>query len=438
MKNKKDELSYLDKIRIDYLKYKDVLYDKITGLPTVPLLIGSLRQIIDRTHTIGIIVIDLSKYGKYERAFGWEIIDRIIINITEILQNIVKKRFKNSIIAANRARGDDIVLFLIPDKKQKVLDIDYLRKISKDIVETIIKNLDKNILVEIGSNFKLYAGYSLVYNDPNSRIERLIYQGIKEAEEIASQYIRIDKEYKISLLKRIIDTKSIDILFQPVVDLKEKKIIGYEALSRGPKNTELENPEILFNIATEGDLVWDLEKICREKALSYFNKLKEKCYLFLNNEPDVIYDPRFRSREILQKLNTSPENIVLEITERTAIKDFDSFLEAIRYFKSVGFKISIDDAGSGYASLKSIAILVPDFIKFDMSLIRGINSNLIKQNIVKLLIQFAPTIGAKVIAEGVETEEELRTVKELGVDYAQGFYFSYPGKPFPKVDFKKI
>ena len=427
-------MEYLDKIRFEYLRYKDVLYDKITGLPTVPLLIETLRKELDKYHTIGVILIDLTKYGKYERAFGWEIIDKIILNIVKILKNFIRNK---NIIIANRARGDDILLFIMPDKK-KIIDTEELHKLSKKIIDLIIEKIDKDLLLEIGKNFKIYAGTSLIYNDPNSRIERLIYQGIKEAEEVASHFIKIDKEYKISLLKRIIDTKEIDIVFQPVVDIYDKKIIGFEALARDPKNTELRNPEILFNLATEADLVWDLERICREKALNYFKQLKEPFYLFLNNEPEVIYDPRFRSYEIIKKLNGLPENIVLEITERTAIKDFDSFVEAIKYFRSLGFKISIDDAGSGYASLKSIALLSPDFIKFDMNLIRNINNSLVKQNIVRLLIDLAPKINAQVIAEGIETKEELKTIKEFGVKYAQGFYLAYPDKPFPKVDFSKI
>ncbi len=440
MSNKKEsKLSYIDTIRLEYLRYKEILYDKITGLPTVPLLIETLRHILDRYHTIGVILIDLSKYGKYERAYGWERIDKIIKCIAQIIQKIVKKKeWKNNVISVNRARGDDIVLFVIPPKRKKMLDLEDLRKLGEKLVDNIISNMNKELILEFGKNFKIYSGYSLIFNDPNSRLERLIYQGIKEAEEMASNYEKVDKQYKISLLRRIIDTKDIKVVFQPIVDIARKEIIGYEALSRGPHNTEMENPEILFNIATEGDLVWELERVCREKALSYTNKMEKHQLLFLNNEPEVIYDPRFRSLEILRRTHTPPDRIVLEITERTAIKDFSAFVKAIKYFRSVGFKISIDDAGSGYASLKSIALLSPDFIKFDINLIRNIDSSLIKQNIVELLIQLAPKINAKIIAEGVETREELQTIQKMGVKYVQGFYFAHPGKAFPEVKFDQL
>jgi len=432
------KLDYLDYIRLEYLRYKDILYDKITGFPTVPLAMETLRYILDKHHTIGVILIDLSKYGKFEKAYGWEKIDDIVANISNTVQKNVKTKWKDRVIAVNRARGDDILLFVVPEKTKKMLDMETLRMFSIRMVDTIISGISKSLITEFGKNFKIFYGYSLIFNDPNLRLERLIYQGIKEAETMANNYEKVDKQYKISILKRIIESKNIRVVFQPIVDISKKIILGYEALSRGPHNSEIENPEILFNIATEGDLVWELERVCREKALSYSSKIDKSQFLFINNEPDVIYDPRFRSLEILNKTSTPPEKIVLELTERTAIKDFSAFTKAIKYFRSKGFRISVDDAGSGYASLKSIALLDPDFIKFDINLIRSIHKNLIKQNIVNLLIELAPKINAEVIAEGVETKEELNTVKKLGVKYVQGFYLAYPGEAFPQVNFKAI
>ncbi len=425
---------YINKIRYEYLRYRDILYDKITLLPTVPLIIETLRKILDKCHLLGIIVVDLSKYGKYERAYGWQKIDRIIENISKITQDMVNSpKWKNTILSVNRARGDDIILFVKP--KSRNFNADTMKDITKKFVNKIRKEIDKDLIPEMKKNFKLHTGYSIIFNDPNVRLERIIYRGIKEASIRASHEEQIDKEYRIALLKRIIAKKEITAVFQPIVNIVDKKIIGYEALTRGPKNNELHNPELLFSVAEEGDLIWELERICREKALSNIDKLDNDKLMFINNEPSVIYDPKFQALEIIKKLNVSPDRIILEITERTAIEDFDAFKKALYYFKSVGFKISIDDAGAGYASLQSIAMLAPDFIKFDINLIRNINNDLIKQNLISSLLDIAEKINAVVIAEGIENNEENETVKRLGVKYGQGFYFAKPGPPFPKVDF---
>ncbi len=428
---------YVNTIRYEYLRYKDILYDKITSLPTVPLLIETLRKLLDRYHVLGIIVIDLSKYGKYERAYGWQKIDELINEISKIISRMSKSKYwKDTIISVNRARGDDIILFIKP--KDKLFNGKSLKNITERIVRRINKEVQKDLLPDMKKNFKIHAGYSIIFNDPNIRLERIIYRGIKEASLGAANEEKIDKEYKITVLKKIIADKSISVVYQPIVDIENKKIIGYEALSRGPKESELYNPEILFGIAEEADLVWELERICREKALSNIHNMEEDKYIFLNNEPSVIYDPKFKALEIIKKLDISPERVILEITERTAIEDFQAFKKALQYFKSVGFKISIDDAGAGYASLQSIALLSPDFIKFDINLIKNIDNNLIKQNLISALLDIANRINADVIAEGVETKNEAETISRLGVKFAQGFYYAKPAYPFPEVDFNKL
>jgi EAL domain-containing protein (putative c-di-GMP-specific phosphodiesterase class I) len=123
---------------------------------------------------------------------------------------------------------------------------------------------------------------------------------------------------------------------------------------------------------------------------------------------------------------SDPGKVVLEITERTAIKDYPRFQEYLAAFRARGFRFAVDDAGSGYAGLGSIANLNPDYIKLDISLISNIDTNFLKQNLVETMVGFAETHGAQVIAEGVERREEFETVKELGVHLTQGFLFHKP------------
>jgi EAL domain-containing protein (putative c-di-GMP-specific phosphodiesterase class I) len=118
--------------------------------------------------------------------------------------------------------------------------------------------------------------------------------------------------------------------------------------------------------------------------------------------------------------------VVLEITERTAIKDYPKFRERLQVLREKGYRFAVDDAGSGYAGLGSIANLEPDFIKLDISLITAIDTNFIKQNLVETLVKFANDHGAMVIAEGVERAEEFMTVRNIGVHLVQGFFLHRP------------
>ena len=134
----------------------------------------------------------------------------------------------------------------------------------------------------------------------------------------------------------------------------------------------------------------------------------------------------FRNLDPAELGISEPGRVVLEITERTAIKDYPRFQEYLAAFRERGFHFAVDDAGSGYAGLGSIANLAPDYIKLDISLISNIDTNFLKQNLVETMVSFANGQGAQVIAEGVERREEFETVKELGVHLTQGFLFHRP------------
>jgi EAL domain-containing protein (putative c-di-GMP-specific phosphodiesterase class I) len=178
----------------------------------------------------------------------------------------------------------------------------------------------------------------------------------------------------------------------------------------------------MFEVAAEADLLWELSRLCRSRALEGAKELlHDGQLLFLNVDPHDFADPGFGELD-----RVDPQRVVIEITERTAIKDYPKFRERLRVFREQGFRFAVDDAGSGYAGLGSIANLEPNFIKLDISLINSIDTNFIKQNLVETMVGFANEQGAMVIAEGIERAEELETVKRLGVPLVQGFFLHRP------------
>jgi EAL domain-containing protein (putative c-di-GMP-specific phosphodiesterase class I) len=179
---------------------------------------------------------------------------------------------------------------------------------------------------------------------------------------------------------------------------------------------------VMFEVAADGDLIWELSRLCRARAIEGMEaRLTNDELLFLNVDPHDFSDPAFTESEVKQ-----PHRVVIEITERTAIKDYPKFKERLKAFRERGYRFAVDDAGSGYAGLGSIANLEPDFIKLDISLINCIDTNFIKQNLVASMVRFANDHGAMVIAEGVERAEEFEAVQALGVHLVQGFYLHRP------------
>jgi EAL domain-containing protein (putative c-di-GMP-specific phosphodiesterase class I) len=155
---------------------------------------------------------------------------------------------------------------------------------------------------------------------------------------------------------------------------------------------------------------------------------KKEGVLFVNVETELIHELKSRGHEVLQPLLQLRSGVVLEITERAAIRDYNFFRESVSVLRGLGFRIAIDDAGSGYASLQSIAELKPNFLKISNYLVTGLHKDSIKRDVVEMLVRLAVRIDAQTGAEGIETDEELQEVKRLGIDYGQGFML---GRPLP-------
>lgn len=235
----------------------------------------------------------------------------------------------------------------------------------------------------------------------------------------------------------VLNQKLISTVFQPIISLRDGQIYGYEALSRGPDNSNLHTPDKLFEYAQKYGKLWDLESLCRIKAIETASRHDEPIRLFINVNPNVMHDIKFRrgfTKEYLQQYSIDPENIIFEITEREAVHNMTDFLEMIQNYKYQDYKIAIDDMGAGYSGLNMISDIHPHFIKLDMNLIRDIDRDITKQYLVKGLAEFAVRTNTYLIAEGIETERELKQLIEFGVEYGQGFFIQKPLAEMTPVD----
>jgi EAL domain-containing protein (putative c-di-GMP-specific phosphodiesterase class I) len=274
---------------------------------------------------------------------------------------------------------------------------------------------------DIAALFDIYVGRAHLYYNPKIRLERLIYRGIREAQNASRSLEQRERARRVNDLKTTLRDRAVYVDYHPIVVASTREIFGYEALARGQMRT-LRSPEVMFDVAAEADLIWELSRLCRARALEGMNtRLQAGQLLFLNVDPHDFSDPAFNEQEV-----EDPSRVVIEITERTAIKDYPKFRDRLKAFREFGYRFAVDDAGSGYAGLGSIANLEPDFIKLDISLINAIDTNFIKQNLVQTMVRFANDHGAKVIAEGVERAEEFAAVQELGVHLVQGFFLHRP------------
>lgn len=237
----------------------------------------------------------------------------------------------------------------------------------------------------------------------------------------------------------ILEKQRITPVFQPIVSLRNGEIIGYEALSRIIEPKEISCSEELFHLAGIYGKVWELEQVSRGKILERYHVIKdqEDRKLFLNVNPMVIHDKEFRTgftSEYLKQYGLDMKNIVFEVTERISVDDIKGFKDTIRHYKSQGYHIAVDDAGSCYSGLNLICDVVPHYLKLDMQLIRDIHKDTIKFAMVKSMVEFANLTNIQLVAEGIECEEELKALLKLGLHNGQGYFLRRPNAELKGIE----
>jgi EAL domain-containing protein (putative c-di-GMP-specific phosphodiesterase class I) len=215
------------------------------------------------------------------------------------------------------------------------------------------------------------------------------------------------------------------MLFQPIVDVRSGAVIGMEALARFAAEPR-RSPDRWFAEAAEVGLGIELEVTAVRTALAELDNLPSGAYLSVNASPATATSGLLRDA-----LSEVPgERVVLEVTEHAHVEDYEALGWALDVLRAQGIRLAVDDAGAGYAGLQHILRLAPDIIKLDISLTRGIDSDPGKRALASSLVTFAAEIGAVIAAEGVETGDELDTLRELGIANAQGYHLARPG-PLP-------
>jgi EAL domain-containing protein (putative c-di-GMP-specific phosphodiesterase class I)/GGDEF domain-containing protein len=408
--------------RVELAEYEQMLHDSLTGLPTLPVMIERSRGLFKERGELVVLYLNFVRYSKIEEIYGWEKLDAVLETTAAAVREFLDDTaLSTSRLMVSFTNDDDFIFFHVPAPGVAAASDNDITDMVARLQRHVASRIEAQHGEDIAALFDIYVGRAHVYYNPKIRLERLIYRGIREAANASRSIEERERARRVADLRSSLRDRGVYVDYHPIVVTETREIFGYEALARGVMRS-LRSPEVMFDVAAEADLVWELSRLCRSRAIEGIaTRLQPNELLFINVDPHDFSDPAFNENEV-----THPERVVIEITERTAIKDYPKFRERLQVFRNRGFRFAVDDAGSGYAGLGSIANLEPDFIKLDISLINGIETNFIKQNLVETMVKFSNDHGAKVIAEGVERSEEFEMVKSLGVHLVQGFFLHRP------------
>jgi diguanylate cyclase (GGDEF)-like protein len=238
--------------------------------------------------------------------------------------------------------------------------------------------------------------------------------------------------FDIMDINDIIRNKKLTVHFQPVVSVSRKMVSGLEGLIRGinTATNQIIPPTTLFDIAHNEGMTLELDRVCRDKVIEAFSHIYQQNndkLLFLNMDASIL-DRVAGSNYLINQVKTyqiNPRNIVIEINE-TKVQDNAALKRFTDTYRKFGFMVALDDVGTGFSNMDRILLVKPDIIKIDISLIRNIHNDYYKQGVFKSLENMSNRIGALVIAEGVETEEEAIQILRLGGHMIQGYFFAKP------------
>ncbi|MDD3140352.1 MAG: EAL domain-containing protein [Lachnospiraceae bacterium] len=426
--------------------HKMAFYDALTGLPNKELYINRLEQNISLARRngklVGTMFIDLDSFKSVNDTMGHSAGDIVLKSVAERFENCVRKED-----TVSRFGGDEYLIQICNFEK-----VEDLHKITKKIMDSLqqpilVNNVEFVITASVG-----VAVYPVDGEDPETLIKNAdiaMYAAKNKGKNesvFCSPKMKKDVVKKMKLtnkLYRAMENKELYLQYQPQINVETKEIIGFEALLRW-NNAEygLISPEVFIPLTeTTGMIIpiglWVFKTVCEQckECRKAFNK---DYRVSINLSLEQLKDSNFirQISKIIEDTNTVPEHLQIEITESIAFNQESYVLQRIKEIKDLGITISIDDFGTGHSSLSRLRTFPIDLIKIDMEFVQGISTNSHKEKeIVKSIIQLSKNLGMKVLAEGVETEEQYQFLKNEMCDEIQGFYFY---KPMMPDDIKKI
>ena len=225
---------------------------------------------------------------------------------------------------------------------------------------------------------------------------------------------------------------SLWMAFQPIVEPRAQRIFGFESLLRSPE-LDFPHPGVVLDVAERLGRLDELGRMVRRLTAQAIPSALEHPVFFVNLHVRDLLDPTLLSPH--SPLLPFAQQVVLEVTERASLAEVPDLRTRIAALREAGFRIAVDDLGAGYAGLTTFALLEPEFVKLDMSLIRDIERSPTKRKVVRSMVNLSQDMGMLVVGEGIETEQERDVLIELGCDLLQGYLFARPAVAFPEAQF---
>jgi EAL domain-containing protein (putative c-di-GMP-specific phosphodiesterase class I) len=389
-----------------------------------------LTEELIKNGSLSLILLDISPFSAIEEQYDICTYSSVRQQIFSLLMEQSGKDYREEdILALEEPGGLRILLFLNSRRQTSSSYYEDLESLRVRLMSVLVPKLLRTAQPYLKILPRVSIGFAMGIYNPLMDPRHIIMRIVREALDRAEWQQRTDEMGTLHKLRELILKEEITTLYQPIVDLYTGRPIAYEALSRANAGTVFQSTDELFDAAIRHRLLVELDRMCRKRGLLFSNRLPRHVKVFVNTLPATIRDPEFQGKNLINSLEhagITPDRIVIEITEKLVIDNLSLFQDAMTYFTDLGMSLAVDDVGSGYSGLETIQKLKPSYIKLDMSLVSGVHLSVINREMLEGINSLGHSIGAKVIAEGIETPEELKALKAIGIDYGQGYLLGRP------------
>jgi len=394
-------------------------------------VLGQLSADLQERGSLGVVLLDCSSFEAIEEEYGSDAFQEVRQRVLKILGEVRGKDYRAEDLVTLDEPGSMRFLFFLDKKRKRNLPVSVadLRAARNRFVTTLVVGLGRAGFPYMKSPPRMHLGYGVGVHNPLVSTRRVLARALRDADEVAALDRRSDELQTLERLQDLLVRERIVTAYQAIVRMPDRSAMAYEALSRGAKGSGLETAGALFGAAERHGYMVELDRMCRSRALLSSSRVPPTARIFVNTLPTTIRDPLFRGKpliDFLHKANVAPNRIVIEITEKLVIENYNLFQETMAYFTDLGMNFAVDDVGAGYSGLEAIARLKPAFLKIDMALVRDVHVSMVNREMCKAIISLGHGTGAAVIAEGIQTEEEFAALLEMDVDYGQGFLLARP------------
>jgi EAL domain-containing protein (putative c-di-GMP-specific phosphodiesterase class I) len=420
---------------------RNLVSDDTLALPSLRLIADGIRLELEKRGEVAILYVGLKRYGRLERVFGWQVTSDVLDACSSILQEMVGTSLRKLDVLADFTLSDNaFIVVLSPPRRAKEIARDDLMAISRRVYERLQSMLLNDLAPGVFDRVHPFVTVAVLQGDADLTFEQSLQNGVAAAMQAAErEWLIYDDELERTLADAVAN-HSLEPLFQPVVDVAARRVLGYHTAIRGPFYSPLRLPDVLDEVARRSALLPSYGIETRELAVTKAVGLAPDELLMLSCESVELPGAAVLALSEFYSLNTAlvPQHVVFEIQVADLAANAASALRVLGPVHEMGFSVCVAGVGSGLTAFDLITRAQPDYLALDPVISAGAAGDPTFTDIVQLLLRFAARIDARLIAPEVADVRQMKALRRVGVELMSGAVFARPDTRLPKLGPAKL